>query len=908
MKNYLCFLFLIIGLQLAKAQIQPAGVRIIDDLSKAGLNAGSGKRSVQNPKSCTTDTVEYPRYKASTLLTVSVAKGRGLGQLYSCPKPLVVTGFTFYAFVLPIHKTAKKMELICRLYKAGADSLPSGSPLRSDTLSIDSTLMGGRLVFIEKHASFTSITLDSNYIITVETNDDTLTAGIVTNNYQNRDGDRENLNCGSISGLWYNGRNLNVGGQAFDCDILLHPHVKYQFGTDFSIKNNCYNVNDSIRFTNAAPFNMAGSKMYNQYLINSNFNWAIYCHLWDVGNFSGSMYAVNRTVKYNVKQNYKVRLISTIYGYRGSMRYGCTDTTVKELLFKPDIPTFSGLVNVCMGDTARYTALSADTGVVFEWFSSPGASSPFFTGKTYQLYPVTQNDTFYLRANNRGCVSGFRTVIIKANAYPTVLNVLNDSVCAGSKANLKASSNIGSVQWYTAATGGLPFFSGEVFQTGNLTDDTTFYVQAGNNGCIMSPRLAVSALVGSDFAPAAPVLSNDTTVCLAATTSLVLNASAGSGLSIRWFNAASGGSSIQNGSTYTFTPVKREVRTFYADAYNGICGSTRVPVHITVEDFPAISSIVNAAACKGDSVRMAFNLPFGSAGWYNADTGGTLLHSGNSFTVAPPASTDFYVETGSSVCVDPQRTKITAVINEAPLVLKLWGDTICAKNRATLKSKISGAGTMEWFDSDTSGTVLFSGSTYLTPVLNGSRKYYARAAYAGCYGPRTAVQPLVRPVPFSGFSFEVLTWQQVRVAPINAGGASIKWHFGDGTTSNNSSVTHRYQNTGSYQIKLVLTSPITGCKDSSTVTVQIDPSSLHGVYSDKPLHIFPNPVSGLLYVELPEANSVHRLQVYSLNGMLVLEKELEAGLRMQDLDVSALNSGMYVLVMPGYSPALFVRQ
>ena len=905
MKNYLCFLFLIIGLPLANAQIQPAGVRIIDDLQKAGLNAGPAKRSMQNPKSCATDTVEYPYNKASAYLTVSVAKGRGLGQLYSCPKPLVVTGFTFYAFVLPIHKTAKKMELICRLYKAGADSLPSGLPLRSDTLSIDSTLMGGRLAFIEKHASFTSITLDSNYIVTVETNDDTLTAGVVTNNYQNRDGDRENLNCGSISGLWYSGRNLNVGGQAFDCDILLHPHVRYQFGTDFSIKNNCYNVNDSIRFTNAAPFNMSGSKMYNRYL---SFNLAYFCHLWDVGNFSGSQYTVNRTVKYNVKQNYKVRLISTVYGYRGSMQFGCVDTTVKDLLFKPDIPTFSGAVNVCIGDTARFTALSADTGVVFEWLSSPTATVPFFTGKTYELHPVTQNDTFYLRANNRGCFSALRTITIKANAYPTALNVLNDSVCAGSKANLKATSNIGTVQWYTAANGGLPFFSGEVYQTGVLTDDTAFYVQAGNNGCIMSPRKAISAFVGSDFAPSAPVLTNDTVICLASTTSLVLNANAGSGLSIRWFNAASGGSSIQNGSTYTFTPSKREVRTFYADAYNGICGSTRVPVNITVEDFPAISGLVNDAACKGDSVRMRFTLPFGTASWYDAASGGNLLNTGITYTVAPALSSDFYVETSSSVCVNPQRTRITAIINEAPVVLKLWGDTICAKNSATLKSKTSGAGTMEWFDSDTSAAVLYSGNTFVTPVLNGSRKYYARAAYAGCYGPRTAVQPLVRPVPFSGFSFEVLTWQQVRVAPINAGGSSIKWHFGDGTTSNNSSVTHRYQNTGSYQIRLVLTSPLTKCKDSTSVTVQIDASSLQGVYSESPLHLYPNPVTDRLYVELPEGHLFQMLQIYSIDGALVLHNNLEPGQRKQELDVSALNNGMYMLVIPGFSPNLFVKQ
>ena len=59
------------------------------------------------------------------------------------------------------------------------------------------------------------ITMDSAYILTVETDSANLTAGVVTNNYANGDGDRENLNCGAISGLWYNGRNLNVNGTPF---------------------------------------------------------------------------------------------------------------------------------------------------------------------------------------------------------------------------------------------------------------------------------------------------------------------------------------------------------------------------------------------------------------------------------------------------------------------------------------------------------------------------------------------------------------------------------------------------------------------------------------------------------------------------------------------------------------------
>ena len=905
LKNYFTLCLLILFAPLSYGQLQPVNIKITDNIAKVGLNTSNAKRSIQKPTACSKDTIEYPRYKASSLVTITVGKGRSLGQLYSCPKSLSVTGFTFYAFVLPSFKTSKKMKIYCKLYKAGLDSLPRGKALRVDSMNIDSTLGGGVLTVIEKHAKWSSITLDSNYIITVETNDDTLTCGVVTNSYTSRDGARENLNCGSISGLWYSGRNLNIGGSPFDCDILLHPHVKYNFGTDFTIKNNCYNINDSIKFTNAAPYNLSGSKMYNRYL---RYNLGYFCHLWDLGNFSGSQYTVDNKVKYSSKQNYQVRLISTIYGYKGSMQYGCSDTAIKTLSFKPDIPTFSGSVNVCKGDTAQFLAISSDPGVAFEWLAKPNSSTPFFTGKTYLKYPLIQNDTFYLRANNNGCMSGLRTIIIKVNDYPSYCNVVNDSICAGSKANLKALSDIGTIQWYTDQATPLPFYSGNVYQTTVLSNDTSFYVQAVNNGCALNPKKLVRALVGANFAPTAPIMSNDTTVCLASGNAIALRATVGSSLAVRWFDVASGGSSIQAGKIYYFLPTKREIKTLYADAFNGVCGSTRVPINVTVEDYPSISKILTDTICKGDSARVGFALDFGEANWYDAQTSGNLLHTGSQYTSAPTSSTDYYIETVSSVCVNPNRTKISTLVNTYPAIIKVWGDTICAKNPATLKSKFTGKGSMLWFDADTSTIALGSGNTFKTPTLNGGRKYFVRPAYAGCIGPISAVQPLVKPVPFSGFSFEVLTWQQVRVSPINSSGASVKWYFGDGTTSNNSNVTHRYANTGKYTIRLVMTSLSNGCKDSTLVEVQVDPSGIETQYNEAGLKLFPNPTQNNLHIESDMDLDGLNFKVYSLTGLLLMQNTFNAELLESGLNLSDLPVGLYLLSIQNHKPQVFVKQ
>jgi hypothetical protein len=441
-----------------------------------------------------------------------------------------------------------------------------------------------------------------------------------------------------------------------------------------------------------------------------------------------------------------------------------------------------------------------------------------------------------------------------------------------------------------------------------LSSDTSFYVQAVNNGCALNPRKLVRALVGSNFAPTAPVISNDTTICLASGNAIALNANAGSGLSVRWFDVASGGSSIQSGNTYYFLPNKREIKTLYADAYNGVCGSTRVPVNITVEDYPSISKILKDTICKRDSAHVSFALDFGEANWYDAPSSGNLLHNGTQYTSAPTSNTDYYIETVSSVCVNPSRTKISTLVNTYPAIIKVWGDTICAKNPATLKSKYTGNGTMLWFNADTSTIALGTGKTFTTPILNGSRKYYVRPEYAGCVGPISAVQPLVKPVPFSGFSFEVLTWQQVRVSPINSAGASLKWYFGDGTTSNNSNVTHRYANTGKYTIRLVMTSLSNGCKDSTLVEVQIDPSGIETQYNEAGLTLYPNPVQGNMHIESDMDLDGLQFKVYSLTGLLLMQNTFTSEMLEAGINLSDLPAGLYLLSIQNHKPQVFVKQ
>jgi hypothetical protein len=80
--------------------------------------------------------------------------------------------------------------------------------------------------------------------------------------------------------------------------------------------------------------------------------------------------------------------------------------------------------------------------------------------------------------------------------------------------------------------------------------------------------------------------------------------------------------------------------------------------------------------------------------------------------------------------------------------------------------------------------------------------------------------------------------------------------------------------------------------------------------ADKPsasdLHVYPNPVSDILYLELPEVIDGGYLEIYSLTGVMVRKVEITHNsmmVRMDDLD-----SGIYLIMVDSNDQQRFVRR
>jgi hypothetical protein len=826
------------------AQFSSVNQSIKDDLPNWIQN--NTRRSYKSPTTCNQDTVEYARFKASGFNSIVFAQGSSLGQYYTAPiKGITVSGMTFYGWSID----SVDMKVAVNLYRASADSLPSGSPLRSDTITMDSSFGGGLLSVLEKIATFdSSIFIDFPYVVTVEVGEPNKRGGLVANSWTAFDGEQENLLCGSVSGLWYNGLNLNISGNTLDADMQFYPHVSYKFGTNFHVTDTCYNVNDTVNFVNHKDSSVVSYKYYNFYMYYKElFNNQIYediLHRWNFGDNSFTYSMVNGERKYSSPSNYNIRLISRVYGWRTGV---CEDTTIKQIHYLPETPGLSNIGRRCSGDSALVKSVMIFPHNV-NWYRNTSDTAPFLNAFNYQTGPLSKNDTFHVRSENGKCKTIFNSAIIEVNQFPDDPTVRDDSVCTQSRANLSASSNVGNINWFTTPTGGTSFYTGEVYQTGILVSNKTFYVEANNNGCISTNRVAITAHVSNSFAPSDPVTSNDTIVCLRSVSTLTMTATASGTDTVRWFDKPSGGTPFKTGTTHTYLPTSVGNKTFYVEAWNGTCASSRISITITTQDYPDIITSANDTICKGEDAQLTAMTNFGEVWWYDTKTGGVPTLMGNVIDLVKPQSSEtYYVESRNGACALPVRQEVVLIVNDFAPFTEIKSDTICSEAHATLTAKVD-FGQVNWYDVPVGGTPVHIGQTFNTPSVKNPTPFFVESSNMGCTSnPREIVDVFVKARPLAGFEYNVTWPATVSFTPLTMSGATYYWDFGDGNNSIKRTVTHTYGSYNTYTVMQELTSTSNGCKDSATVNITVDFTNVDDVrYS---VLLYPNPNEGSFTIE-----------------------------------------------------------
>ncbi|HEY9262684.1 gliding motility-associated C-terminal domain-containing protein [Chitinophaga sp.] len=397
-------------------------------------------------------------------------------------------------------------------------------------------------------------------------------------------------------------------------------------------------------------------------------------------------------------------------------------------------------ISICAGDTTTLTIQNADNTLTYRWYNAATNGTLLFTGPVYVVKGLTASADFYAEASAGGCNSATRTkVSIGVGVAPTpILESNNVTVCQGGTAVLKVTSSVIDItyKWYTQAAGGTSIFTGPIYTTGALSANATYYVEAvGDTSNCGRPSARATVKVNVVPVPAAPTLvSNNVQGCIGQPASLAIQSPV-AGTTYQWFDAATGGTMVFEGTVFNITALDSTV-TYYVQALvNGGCPSaTRSSATIKVNSIPA-APVINASSlfvCTGGSVTLTIKDPVAGATyrWFDAATGGKLLFTGSSFsTGALSVSTDFYAEASNGNCNSALRTKVSIGVGQAPTpILESNAVTACQGTSATLRVTSATNGiAYKWYTQATGGTAVFTGPVFTTDPLNTSMDFWVEA-------------------------------------------------------------------------------------------------------------------------------------------------------------------------------------
>jgi hypothetical protein len=440
----------------------------------------------------------------------------------------------------------------------------------------------------------------------------------------------------------------------------------------------------------------------------------------------------NPVVVYNSPGTYTVTLLAA--------NFNGNDTETKTAYITVNaIPTVTTTTPASRCDSGTVTLqATASSGATLNWYAAATGGTALSSGTSFTTPSLTATNTYYVEAQFGTCISARTAVIATVNTTPSITATTPASRCGTGSVTLQATASAGTIQWFADAAGGTALFTGANYTTPSLTTTTSYFVQVSQNGCI-SPRTEVVATINTT-----PTITGTTpaTRCDAGTLTLQAVASAGT---ISWYATATGGTALATGTSFT-TPSLSTTTTYYVGTATATCTSTRTAVIATVNATPSITGTTPGSVCDSGTVSLSASTSAGIISWYAVASGGTVLGTGTTFiTPSLTATTTYYAEASNGGCTSA-RTAVIATVNTTPTITGTTPASRCGNGSVTLQATAN-VGTIRWFGSATGGSVLATGTSYVTPNLNSSTTYYVEVTQNNCTSPRTAVLATINTIP-----------------------------------------------------------------------------------------------------------------------------------------------------------------
>ena len=179
------------------------------------------------------------------------------------------------------------------------------------------------------------------------------------------------------------------------------------------------------------------------------------------------------------------------------------------------------------------------------------------------------------------------------------------------------------------------------------------------------------------------------------------------------------------------------------------CGSTASRfLFVNIYSIPTITGTTPGSVCGTGTVTLGATVSSGIVNWYDVPSGGSILGSGTTFiTPSISSTTTYYAEGYNNGCISGARTPVIATVYTIPTITGTTPGSRCDAGTVDLSSTAS-AGTVNWYDASTGGSLLGTGSSFTTPVISTTTSYYVDATENGCTtGTRTDVIASVYTTP-----------------------------------------------------------------------------------------------------------------------------------------------------------------
>ncbi len=242
------------------------------------------------------------------------------------------------------------------------------------------------------------------------------------------------------------------------------------------------------------------------------------------------------------------------------------------------------------------------------------------------------------------------------------------------------------------------------------------------------------------------------------------------------------------------------------DVYPQISASTSLTIlSITETKAPDI--------CGSGTTLLEAKSSAGIINWYADETGTSIIATGSSFTTPVlNANQTYYAAAEFEGCVT-KRTAVEVRVNEVPEVTSVSNPApTCGSGIFFLEANVS-AGEANWYDSKTGGSILGTGSLFITPNISANTIYYAEANNNECRSlARTPIEIKIYPLP------DVQNQEVILCAPssvtLDAGISNMSYLWSTGETTQKITVSQL----GTYFVD-VTASTAGNCSNRKTIKV-----------------------------------------------------------------------------------------